>query len=231
MAEVIQWANSNSGFLALVALAWAISGPVIGYALGRRQRKPKLKVGLIKTPTYCSCFTVSIEPSGEPLHRTAYLVYLHLTNTGPVPIQIGDVHVGYLSAGSDEPDKFRWLVNETAMLEEVRISISPTHDKLVPFLKQAGALQTQRNTYLQPGEDVKGLVYFEQEESRGLDYPYMDENCQVATKIRVYDTLGNYWETDCEVPKVKIEAIRKEIPTFGATLLGVKKLADPVPME
>ncbi|MNU02453.1 hypothetical protein D3C72_2461650 [compost metagenome] len=75
---------------------------------------------------------------------------------------------------------------------------------------------------------MKGLVYFEQEESRGFDYPYMDENESVLTKIRVYDSLNNYWEIECQVTKYLIEAVRKIIPTFGTTLSGLKELSEDV---
>ena len=66
-----------------------------------------------------------------------------------------------------------------------------------------------------PGEDTNGLVYFEQEESKGQDYPYMDPDYYVKAIIVVYDTKGNKWSVEHRIPKVLIEPIREICPSFG----------------
>lgn len=144
-------------------------------------------------------------------------MYLKITNVGQVPVQIGDIHLGYCSSESPDGESFRWLVNETVLLQDYKDPIGENF-KVYPFLKQSNRLiENSKKTYLLPGEYENGLVYFEQEESSGLDYPYMDADFHVLTRIRVHDTLGSYWELDVPVVKVKIEAIREHNPAFGMT--------------
>jgi len=185
--------------------------------LKRPASKPVLKIEVLKGPTLCSSFDVGSNERGLDLHRTAFLVYLQITNVGRVPVQVGDIHLGYRSAEEFDGESFRWLVNETVLLEDYKLPIGDKV-KVFPFLKQSNhSIKNSKKTYLLPGEYENGLVYFEQEESRGLDYPYMDADFHVLTKIRVHDTLGSYWEIETSVPKVMIDVIREHNPTFGLT--------------
>ncbi|ALO44872.1 hypothetical protein PS2015_178 [Pseudohongiella spirulinae] len=105
------------------------------------------------------------------------------------------------------------------MLEEFRLPMSDSEVKVFPFLKQRNSsTKSEIKTYLHPGEYVNGLIYFEQAPSKGLDYPYMDPDYRVITKIRVHDTSNNYWEIEVPVYKIEIDAIREMNPRFGRTL-------------
>jgi hypothetical protein len=111
-----------------------------------------------------------------------------------------------------------WLKEETVMLEDYWVPLGEDGKKIIPFLKQRNFLiENQINTYLSAGELTNGLVYFEQERSTGDRYPYLEPDMKVQTKVIVYDTKGNSWETEMRVTKVKIEPIREICPKFGKT--------------
>lgn len=219
MAQIIEWSNSNGGWLALVIF---VLGLVVTF-LGRLWRKKQsthseLKIEVIDQPTLCSSFDSKNVDENFRLHRTAFLIYLKITNVGNVPIQIDDIHLGYRSEGADDPESYRWITSETTMLEDYKLPMIDNKFKIFPFLKQSNAdIPNSSKTYLLSGQCEIGLVYFEQEESKGKDYPYMDKDFTVSTKIRVHDTNGHCWETDAAVVKVKIDAIREHNPYFGLT--------------
>jgi hypothetical protein len=181
--------------------------------INRIAKKPAVSIEIIENATLCSSFSV-----GNNCHRTAFLLYLKLTNTGYTPVQIGDIHLGYRSMENDDIDSWYWLKEETVMLEDYWVPLGEDGKKIIPFLKQRNFLiENQINTYLSAGELTNGLVYFEQERSTGDRYPYLEPDMKVQTKVIVYDTKGNSWETEMRVTKVKIEPIREICPKFGKT--------------
>jgi len=217
MAAIIEWANSNPGWVAILVFIAGMLASSILWIVKRRSSKPSLKLEVLRGPTLCSSFDGASEGHGVGLHRTAFLVYLKITNFGCVPVQVGDIHLGYRSAGDSDVESFRWLVNETVLLEDFMLPIGDKV-KVFPFLKQINtSINTSKKTYLLPGEYENGLVYFEQEASDGLDYPYMDADSHVLSRIRVHDTLGRYWEIETSIVKVMIDAVREHNPTFGLT--------------
>ncbi len=198
-------------------LRLGLVGPFLLW-LRKPSSRPELKIEVIDQPTLCSSFDAKSSSDNSGLHRTAFLIYLKITNVSSVPIQIGDIHLGYRSEGTDDPESYRWITSETIMLEDYKLPMGGNKFKIFPFLKQSNAdIPNSSKTYLLPEQCEIGLVYFEQEESKGKDYPYMDEDFRVSTKIRVHDTNGRCWETDAAIVKVKIDAIREHNPCFGLT--------------
>lgn len=218
MTDPVKWLNDNQGLLAVILF---IAGITITLCLFLKRKLsgsncPDLQVELIEYPKLCSSFTVDHDDSGIEIHRTAFLVYLNLTNIGPTPIQVSTVNLGYRSAASLDPDEYRWLSRETVMLSDFVQDFESGEMKVFPFLKQQNTLiQRDPKTYLMQNEQSNGLVYFEQERSSGNDYPSMDEDCNVGVIVRVNDSLGNSWSVESLVPKVRIEAIREANPKFG----------------
>lgn len=223
--DIQTWTNENAGALALlIFIATSTFGAVFyvyKHIRNKSALKPKLEISVIKEPTMCSSFDTGNISNNERLHRTAFLIYLKLHNNGEVPIQIGDIHVGYKSE-NEKLKEWRWLKKETVLLEDYMV---PIGDKLkvIPFLKQSSFINTRTpKTYLQQGEDTNGMVYFEQEESKGKDYPYMDPDYFVKTIIVVHDTKGNEWSVEHRTPKVLIEPIREICPSFGLSRQSAK---------
>lgn len=145
-------------------------------------------------------------------------MYLKLTNIGDTSVQIGNIHVGYKSTENDDIDNWYWLEKETAMLEDFCIPLGDGKKKIIPFLKQKNILmENQIQTFLASGKYTNGIVYFEQDRSSGEQYPYLEPDMKVQTKVIVHDTKGNSWAKEHRVTKVKVEPIREICPSFGKT--------------
>ena len=213
MSELAEWANNNSGWASILVFSLSIVLSTSVWVVKKLLSKPRLRLEDLKEPTFCSSFDAPGEIGGS--HRTAFLIYLKITNIGRAPTQVGDIHLGYRSTENADGESFRWLLKETPMLEDFKLPMNDTEVKVFPFLKQrSSSINSETKTYLYPGEYVNGLVYFEQAPSKGLDYPYMDPDYLVITKIRVHDPTNNYWEIEVPIHKIEIDVIRKINPRF-----------------
>jgi len=217
--SLLKWTNDNSGFLALLLFlaTSSISFVFLIYKSIRKKitTKPSLNIIVIEQPTMCSSFATGKFDSHGELHRTAFLIYLKIINDGEVPVQIGDIHIGYKSANKKYNGTWFWLTEETILLEDYASPIGDKH-KVYPFLKQQNhRIQRTPITYLRPSEDTNGLVYFEQNESSGMNYPSIDTDFRVQSKIIVHDTKANKWSVEHRIIKVQIEPIREICPVFG----------------
>jgi hypothetical protein len=217
ITAILDWTNKYPGAVAVIiflaGLAITFFAWLIRSAIKKRKKKTSISIEIIESATMCSSFDV-----GNNFHRTAFSLYLKVTNTGDTSVQIGEIHVGYKSTGNDDIDNWYWLKDETAMLEDFCLPLGEEKKKIIPFLKQRNFLmENQIQTYLSPGEYTNGLIYFEQDRSTGEQYPYLEPDMKVQTKVVVHDTKGNKWEKEHRVTKVKIEPIREICPTFGKT--------------
>ena len=223
ISEVIIWTNENAGALALIIFLTGLIISFITWLVRRvirtKMEKPSILIEIIEEPTMCSSFN-----DGVNYHRTAYLIYLKIINNGNTPVQIGDIHVGYKSMENDDPENWFWLTKETVLLEDFCFPIGDDKKKIIPFLKQKNYLMNNEiHTFLEPGEDTNGLVYFEQDKSAGEQYPYLEPDMKVQTKIVVKDNKGNSWSKEHRVTKVRIQPLREICPLFGMTRQLAKK--------
>jgi len=216
-SDIVEWANENAGFLSLLLfVASAILIPLI--ASHWKKKKPNLKTEVIDNGTLCSSYTVDFTETAKPIHRTAFVVYLKITNTGNAPCYISKVTLGYRSDRSDDPREYRWLEHETPMLHDHFVAHGE-QIRVLPFLKQRNtAIPNETDGLILPDAYKVGVVYFEQERSLGRDHPYIDEGCPdcfVSTRVRVHDTKNRYWETEHLIHEVLIETVREIYPSFG----------------
>ena len=209
LIEIQKWANDNPGLIALIAF---LVPSLAGIAIWFIRKKRKLTIRVIEYPTMCSSYDI-----GGIYHRTAFLLYLEILNDGKTEIQIGEIQIAYKSKVNDNVNHWRWLKEETVLLEDYAAPIGEDI-KVYPFLKQKNQLIDNKiKTHLAPGEMVNGLVYFEQEKSKENDYPSMDPDSKVKTKIVVHDTKGKKWHVEHRILKIQIKPIRKICPSFGKT--------------
>lgn len=226
LSDLINLSNKNEGFLSLL-IFFAASVLIPLFLWNRSRSKPKLKIGILDKATLCSSFTVDFDENEQPIHRTAFLIYLEITNIGNSPIYISNVELGYRSEMSENPEAFRWLLTETPMSSDYLIPHGDGY-QVIPFLKQKNTMmENDTNGYMRPGEYKNGLVYFEQERSLGKNHPYMDDDYKVCIRVKVNDTKGNSWDVEGRVYKVKIEAIRETNPDFGLSSESIGLTAIP----
>lgn len=72
------------------------------------------------------------------------------------------------------------------------------------------------DTYLLEGKRCNGIVYFEQEESRGNYLPKIKNN-RMHIKVRVIDVYGNAYSTKGIINKVTLNAAKNVSEKFGET--------------
>lgn len=222
--ETIQeWSNTNSGYLSLLLFIVGLIIPLIIWLYKRKsQRKINLKLEIDKNDqaTLCTSFDTGNIENNIKLHRTAFIVYLKITNLSRQSIVIDKVRLGYKSQSQSlkNPENWYWLNQETLLLEDYKVSIGDKY-KVYPFLKQkSNHSNTVSSLRIEPNDYINGVVYFEQKESKGLDLPYMDEDYRVKTIVVITDTHGREWSTEYRVLKVKIDAIRQDNPLFGLSI-------------
>ena len=95
--------------------------------------------------------------------------------------------------------------------------------KVYPSLLQ-GVHLTGKNTdtYLNTGQSVNGMVYFEQTESWGGCFP-TPNNGHAKIRIAVHDSFGKKHTQSFRIPIVSLDEARKYNPSFGGTFDLVRK--------
>lgn len=218
------WLNENQGlvsvgiFVATLFLGW-VSG--IFSAL---RRKPKFKIETIPGPTFVCIFPTGNKFNGHDVHRVAVALYLSIANCGSAASSLHALHVGYrwnlipFTKMWIKYTLFRhWLKERTAALSDFQVAIG-NNIKVYPFLFQKNSLSpVQQETYLQPGQSVVGVVYFEQPDSWGGCQPRVWKG-HVRLSVRVIDVFGGLHTRSLRVPSASLEEARMFNPSFGRTL-------------
>lgn len=218
---LLKWSNENSGFLTLLIFTATL---LLGWLTGIfrfLRHQPKLKIEVIKGPSFCSTYdAMTLDPS-KGAHRTAISVYLNITNIGSAPAQIDRIAVAYRSRAFKNPFKWYWLQNETICLSDFAAPLGDDY-QVFPFMKQQNQLlYNEQSLYLRAGESRNGISYFEQEVSFGEHYP-KDINFYVKIKIMVTDSFGHKYYEKSLIPKVKLAAAQEWCNKFGLTLQQAK---------
>ncbi len=230
MREIIDWINTNSGFVSvLIFLITLLLGWVSGIFQALR-RKPKFKIEVIPGPTMCSTFYTRNKHNEYDAHRTAISIYLKITNIGNAPSDIAKIEVGYhwsIKGYSLDWLKFHigwdWLRQPTVVKEDFHTALDSDNTKYFPFLLQHSTIAPETTkTYLDIGMKTEGIVYFEGAEQWGGAFPYVKNN-QTKLKIRVYDTFSGAHEIIKSVPCVDIIDAKKYCSQFGETYSGLNK--------
>src|SRR5688500_14217810 len=98
--EFIDLLNTNEGVLSLIIFLVSL---LIGWVTGILRaltRKPRFKIRLIPKMTFVVVYLTGEKytPPGQgtyDVHKTAFAVYLSVTNVGSAPSEIGKIKVGY----------------------------------------------------------------------------------------------------------------------------------------
>lgn len=222
----IQWLNDNQGvlaiglFLASAAYAW-FSGIIEAL-----RRRPKLLLSLLPGPTFFVVHEIGKTQDEYEIHRLSISVYLKITNAGSAPTSICDVHIGYkwsvipfTGLWWSRLGKVHWITRQTVALRDFQVAIGAGGDaKVYPFLTQRSSLTGHSSkTYLEIGEMVNGVVYFEQSDAFGACQPLV-VNDHAAMYLKIYDAFGGVHKARMKVPKIELEAAKEYNPSFGGSL-------------
>lgn len=216
MQEVIDWTNENSGFL---TLALFVATLLLGWVSGifrALMHKPRFKIGINQGPTFISSFPSGKEFNGAETHRTAAAIYLSVTNTGTAPAQIVSVRLGYHNHSFKYTFLWFWL-NSTPAISDFGHTIGKNL-RVFPFLFQKNYLAAHpAATYLRPGQDTAGVVYFEQPVSWGGFKPRINKG-KTKIKVLVKDSFGNRYTKKFTIDVVDLDYAKKFNSNFGNTL-------------
>ncbi len=214
---ILNWTNSNAGFLSLLIFATTI---LIGWISGIFQalrNKPKFRIKVLPGPSLCSTFETGRNFKSYPTTRTAISVYLNVVNVGSAPSDITDVHIGYHNYTFRHTFLWYWLTTMINVRADFRFQAGDL-TKTFPFLIQSSvSTEDKATTYLEVGRSVNGIVYFEQFESWGGFCP-RERDGLVKVKIRIKDAFGRFHKHVTRIPKVPLDQARKYNPEFGNTL-------------
>ena len=218
--DIINWTNDNSGFLSLVLFFLTF---ILGWLSGFFKSiiiKPKFRIEGLEQCTFCTIIDLNETFEDLPVHKTAFVVYLKVSNIGNISSSINKIVLGYYK--SDFKSKFfsrrRW-VKETISKEDFKIELPDSEKlKVYPFLTQKNQLLSKDvDTFLEIGKQVTGVSYFEEYEAYGNMMPRLEVNNFVDIKIKIYDVYGNVFSKKMKIKYIEpTEALRYN-SYFGQT--------------
>jgi hypothetical protein len=95
--------------------------------------------------------------------------------------------------------------------------------KVYPSLLQGSAmLGTTTDTFLESGRQANGVVYFEQDDSYGGNYP-TPRNGRAKVRVIVSDVFGRKHKKSFWIPVVSLVEARKYNTSFGGTLEALRR--------
>lgn len=234
--------NENQGLLDLilfiitVVFGW-VSGIFSGFI-----KKPKLGVKLLKGPTFACTFLVNGKKyNNYDVHKTGFALYLQIINKGLAPTSIVSINIGY--HWNIERFSLLWLKYRIGWfwIEDISIALDDFQTyirdrlKIYPFLiQQNSQIKNDTITYLQIGEMISGVVYFEQKESFGGCFPLPKtkkikkgskilEKVYVDIKLRIEDSRGKYHTSKQKIHMISLKEAKEYNPSFGETLQEIPK--------
>jgi hypothetical protein len=230
-----KWLNDNQG---LVSVGLFLLTLFLGWASGifsALRRKPIFIFELIPGPTFVCVFSTGEKFNGHDVHRIGIALYLSVANRGSAPSSLHAVHAGYrwnllpfTKTWLRHTLLRHWILERTASLTDFQVSIG-SNIKVYPFLFQRNFLSpVQQDTYLQPGQSVVGVVYFEQPDSWGGCQPKIRQG-RVRLSVRLLDVFGGRHTRTFWVPAVNLDEARKYNPSFGRTIAELQ--GKPLPGE
>ena len=233
LQSITDWLNQNQGFVTVVIFVFTALYGWLSGTFSALRGKPKFKIDLIPGPTFVCTFPTGEMCKEQDVHRVGISLYLSIANCGSVASSVHEVHVGYRRTivlfNKRWPQKLsrpHWLKNQIAALEDFQSRIGESI-KVYPFLFQKNALLSESpNTYLQSGQSVIGVVYFEQADSFGSFQPLVTPKGAYLT-VCVLDVFGHKHKRSFWVPSLTFERAREFNPAFGRTLSELNANSTP----
>lgn len=219
--NIINWCNQNSGFLGVIIFLVSL---VIGWLSGffrMLRKRPNIKIKTIEGPTFYSTIFLDKTYNGLPVHKTAFVIYLELTNKGNAPSSIGQIKLGYRPDNSSFiwKIKFKWIY-ETVLKSQLIAQFKDSElVKGFPFLKQKSDIHSNNaETFLDVGRIANGIIYFEEHETYGNWTPRLNKDKDSTNiKIKVKDAYGRNHIKKLKIKYLKPEKALEMSPYFGQT--------------
>ncbi|MGZ2369510.1 hypothetical protein ACXR6G_06965 [Ancylomarina sp. YFZ004] len=95
---IIDWTNENAGFVSILLFSTSI---LLAWGTGLfklLKNKPKLRIEVISHSSFGSIFDLKRSHEGYPVNKTAFAIYLRVTNVGRAASSIGKIRLGYIKS-------------------------------------------------------------------------------------------------------------------------------------
>lgn len=223
MQQAADWSNRNQGVVSIFIFAATLLFGWVSGIFSALRRRPRFRIRTIEGPTFCSTFLTGAKHENFDIYRSAFAVYLHVSNVGSASGSIDAVHLGYhwqvrpftltwLRYGVG----WFWLKNQTAVIHDFQANIGDNL-KIYPFLFQKSVLSgTSSDTFLQTGQSTNGVIYFEKADSWDGCFPAVRHN-RVKVRVKIIDAFGRSYARTIFIPSVTPDEARVYNPSFGST--------------
>lgn len=218
---ISNWCNQNPGLVTIIIFFLTI---IIGWISGFFKfirKRPKFKISTIEGPTFGSIITLEKTYQGLPVYKTAFVLYLEITNIGNAPSSLGQIKIGYLRDDKTPIWKSKRIwIKETVLKSDLTIKFRDSElTKVYPFLKQKSSLLPDSlDTYLEVGKIVSGITYFEELETYGNWKPKLNKDQKtIDIKINIQDAFGRNHSKILKINIVEQKKALEMSPYFGQT--------------
>lgn len=222
--DFIKWTNENSGFLSVIIFAATL---IFGWLSGLFSsiiRKPKLKIRFIEKATFYSHWLTGekYKPPGQlkefDLHKTAFSLYITVSNIGNKNTTIDKVFIGYFLNSSRKKifkRQMRWLA-QWHSLDHFKFIYLDKVILLPPFGGRNEIFTKEDALLLKVGESISGVAYFEQQDAWGSYSPKMlDTEKKISIILKIRDIYGSIHKFKTKIPFKNITDAQKINSTFG----------------
>lgn len=218
---IIDWVNENAGFVSILIFLSTIIIAWISGLFKLLRNRPKFKIEIINHSSFGSIIDLKKTYQDYPVNKTAFAIYLRVTNIGRSASSIGKIRLGYLKSDfSKNPFSKRNWLNEIVSKEDFKIEFENSDKiKVYPFLKQHNHYFNNNNdTFLPVGKSLNGMVYFEQDEAYGNWMPRINrDNKTTSLKIKIMDSFDKSHTKRFDLKLVDPNYALKFNPLFGQT--------------
>jgi hypothetical protein len=223
LQEITKWLNDNQGLLTLILFFASL---VLGWVSGIFRaliKKPKFKIRVVPKMTFCTVYLTGEKytPPNQgtyDVHKTAFVVYLEITNVGSAPSNLGKTKIGYYKDDGKSTwfQKRLWIM-ESNVLADFAIPTGDGQSIRIPHLRYSNPQFDQTyNGFLEVGQSIIGAAYFEQLSSWGNNYP-REKNGMVKIQVCVKDAFNNSYSKNATVPIKSLNEMLRYNPRFGFT--------------
>lgn len=225
LSDIVNWTNLNSGFLSiLLFLATILYGWLSGL-FNSIIKKPKLKVRFIDKLTFYSFYNtgnIHINKNDQKVydaHKIGFVVYMSIANLGNIATSIDKICLAYYK---NKPYKWYHLRKEKVWLvqwhsiDNFKIPIKNDRFIHVNHLTiKKHEYDTSNSSFLNIGDSLIGVAYFEQGESWGNYSPFTNDNQSTDIIIKIKDIYGRKYCFKTQINYLELEDARKYNAHFG----------------
>lgn len=219
----MDFTNNNSGFISVLLF---ILGLIIAWISGLfklLRNNPEFRIELLEQCSFCCIIDLNKTYNNLPVTKTAFVIYVNISNIGKASSSIGKIRLGYRK--SDFKHRLfskRIWITETIATGDFTYNLNYNSVKVFPFLKQRNQIfENNTQCFLQVGQYVNGIVYFEQKEAYGSYMPRANKDLKhTNVKLEILDVFDNKHSKTFDLKLVDSTEALQYNESFGQTFVN-----------